>query len=103
MKRTTIFVREDLEGDLRAIALRRHVTVAKVVREALDDYVARSKKRPAARPGFIAVGASGRSDVAERHEELLWKSLEPHCDAMPAKDEPSRSRRTPKGRRRRAS
>jgi len=99
MKRTTIFLRDDLEADLRAIARRRQVAMAEVVREALSGYVARSKKRPAARPGFIGVGASGRSDVAERHEELLWASLGPHRDAASAQDERSRSRRRPKGRR----
>ena len=102
MKRTTIFLPEELEGDLRAIARRRQVAVAEVVREALGDYAARAKKRPATRPGFIAAGASGRSDVAERHEELLWESLGPHHDAMPAQDKPPRSRRTSRGRRRRA-
>lgn len=47
--------------------------MAAVVREALAVYVA---TRPAAETpalSFIGAGASGRSDTAERHEDLLWR------------------------------
>ena len=104
MKRTTIFLREAIEGDLRAIARRQGLPVAEVVREALDEYVSRAKKRSGASPGFVGIGASGRRDVAGRHEELLWKGLGPHEGAPP----PSRARvpggrATSSGRRRRSS
>lgn len=74
MKRTTIFVDEALERDLRAIAEREKRTVSELVREALASYVARRKK---VGPGvsFVALGRSGHRDTAEKHEELLWQDL----------------------------
>ena len=78
MKRTTIFLPEALERDLQAYARRERKPVAWVVREAVAQYVV--ERRPAARvPSFAAIGASDRTDTAERHEQLLW--TEPHDDA----------------------
>lgn len=73
MKRTTVFLDETLERDLQAIARQEKRPVASLVREALAAYVA--NREPAAAPvlSFVGAGASGRSDVAERHEELLWR------------------------------
>lgn len=73
MKRTTVFLEEAIERDLQAIARQEKRPVAWVVREALAEYVA--NREPADTPAlsFIGAGASGRSDVAERHEELLWR------------------------------
>lgn len=56
------------------MARERGTPVASLVREALAAYVARAQEAPTL--SFIGAGASGRSDVAERHEELLWR--EPH-------------------------
>ena len=77
MKRTTIFVPEPLERDLQLYARRERRPVASVVREALAEYLA-ARRPTAALPSFTAAGDSGRSDIAERHEELLW--TEPHGD-----------------------
>ncbi len=78
MKRTTVFLDEPLEGDLRMLARRERRPMAEMVREAINEYVARAKRRRTERLGFVAAGASGRTDTAERHEELLWADLEPH-------------------------
>ncbi len=72
MKRTTIFIDESLERDLRAIAEREKRPVAGLVREALGSYVAKRKKA-CSPPSFVALGRSGRRDTAENHEELLWQ------------------------------
>jgi hypothetical protein len=82
MKRTTIFIEEGVERELRLVARRRGLSVAAVVRDAIAREV-----RGAARPAlsFVGVGDSGRRDVAERHEELLWKEHAP--------EPPSRARR----------
>lgn len=72
MKRTTIFIDEALERDLRAIAERDRRPVSGLVREALGSYVARRKKE-GPRLGFVAFGRSGRRDTAEVHEGLLWR------------------------------
>ena len=73
MKRTTIFLDETLERDLQAIARQEKRAVASLVREALAAYVA--NREPAATPAlsFVGAGASGRADIAERHEDLLWR------------------------------
>jgi predicted transcriptional regulator len=77
MKRTTVFLDERVEGDLRAVARRRKEPVAATIREALERFVA-SEGRERGSIRFLAVGRSGRRDTARRHEDILWKGLEPH-------------------------
>ena len=90
MKRTTIFVDPALEKHVQAIAERRNVTFASVVREALVAYV--SSQEGATPLSFIGTGASGRRDTAERHEELLWS--QPHSGGpVPYPRASSRGRR----------
>ncbi len=89
MKRTTIFVPEPLERDLQLYARSERKPVAFVVREALVEYLA--ARRPAsALPSFTGIGQSGRSDTAERHEEMLWTA--PRGAAAEAAARPSVAR-----------
>lgn len=92
MKRTTIFIPEELERDVQGCAQRQGKPVAWVVREALTAYVV-GRRTPGRLPSFAGIGRSGRSDVAERHEELLWS--DPHDGAGPTgvAREPTRRRR----------
>jgi hypothetical protein len=77
MKRTTIFVPEELERDLQLYARRVGKPTAAVVREALAAYMA--EKRPSTRlPSFAGAFDSGRADTAERHEDILFARLDPH-------------------------
>jgi predicted transcriptional regulator len=80
VKRTTIFLDEAAERDLRALAAERDEPVASLVREAIADYLVR-RQGEARALSFLAAGRSGRSDVADTHEDLLWTDLEPHGDA----------------------
>jgi hypothetical protein len=89
MKRTTIFVPETLERDLQGLARREGKPVAWFVREALTEYVA-SYRGASRLPSFAGIGAGSATDVAERHEELLWK--DPH-DTTPSEPPPARPRR----------
>lgn len=73
MKRTTIFVDEALEHDLKAIAGRRQQPVASVVREALAEYVIHDKRAHRTSLSFVGAGASGHADTADRHDEILWQ------------------------------
>jgi predicted transcriptional regulator len=94
MKRTTIFLDEALERDLQAIARQERRAVASVVREAIAAYVV--TRRDAGRApalSFIGSGASGRKDIAERHEELLWPADPPAPKARKRVARPSRHRR----------
>jgi hypothetical protein len=68
MKRTTIYLEPDLEALLKAETLRRRQPMAELIRQALREYLARA--RPAPPPGAGAF-ASGKSDTAERAEEIL--------------------------------
>jgi len=80
MKRTTIFVPESLERELQLYAAREKKSTASVVREALAEYVAK-RRLPGALPSFAGAFASGHSDTAERHEELLFKRKGSHAAA----------------------
>ncbi len=77
MRRTSIFLAESIEQDLKGIARRRGVPVASVVREALLAYVTSEKEGATALPRFAAVGRSGHRDTAARHEEILFAELAP--------------------------
>jgi hypothetical protein len=74
MKRTTFFVEESMDHELRALARRKGVPVAALVRESLARYVTEEKRGQSFALRFLGQGRSGRQDVAERHEELLWRS-----------------------------
>lgn len=76
MKRTTIFIDEALEADVRAVARQQGRPLAAILREALGDYL-RNRKQKTRKPfAFVAVGRSGFRDTAERNEDLLWQN--PH-------------------------
>src|SRR5438034_528466 len=93
MKRTTIFVPESLERDLQLYARREGKPTAAVVREALAAYLA--DRRPArALPSFAGAFASGRTDTADRHEDILFETLAPHTDAVTPAKAPRARRRT---------
>ena len=68
MKRTTIYLEPELEVLLKLEVLRQRRPMAEIVREAVQAYVTREPRR--APPGAGAF-RSGRSDTAERVEEIL--------------------------------
>lgn len=71
MKRTTIFADDALLAQVKQASARENKSVAQFIREALQSHVAR--QQPAAeRFSFIGRYKSGRTDVAEKHEDLLW-------------------------------
>lgn len=91
MKRTTIFVPEPLERDLQLYARSERKPVAFVVREALVEYLA-ARQPASALPSFVGIGQSGRSDTAERHEELLWAAPRHAAPASASRPAVSRKR-----------
>jgi metal-responsive CopG/Arc/MetJ family transcriptional regulator len=76
MKRTTIFADEDLLEELRRLAYSTGKSLSDTIRQALEQFINdhSSKQRP---PSFLGIGQSGRTDIAERHEELLWATPHP--------------------------
>jgi hypothetical protein len=92
MKRTTIFVDEHLEHDLRVLSKRSGRPVAALVREAMERYVSTEHDALTTPLGFEAAGRSGHSDTAERHESLLWSELKPHGQPKRAEQKTTRRR-----------
>lgn len=75
MKRTTIFADDSLLEALREIAREKGTSLSSTIRRALEEFVGRHL--PTKRlPSFLGIGRSGRKDIAERAEELLWTT--PH-------------------------
>src|SRR6185295_5514158 len=90
MKRTTIFVPEPLERDLQLYARQANKPMAWVVREAIAEYLV-TRRTTSALPSFTGIGDSGRSDIAERHEELLWTDPHERTPVEPTKPPARRS------------
>jgi len=92
MKRTTVFLSEALERELQLHAAREGRSTASVVREALSEYVAQ-RRTPGKLPSFAGAFSSGRSDTAERHEELLFRERAPERAAPKPSASPARTGR----------
>lgn len=67
-----------MESDLNALARRKGVPMSALVRESLGRYLAEENGRKGFALRFLAKGRSGRRDIAQRHEEVLWRDLNPH-------------------------
>jgi hypothetical protein len=74
MDRTTLTLSREIRARLRRLALERGVSMATVIREAIDEKL--DTVRP--RPRSLGVGASGTADTAkrsadERPEPRSWR------------------------------
>lgn len=65
MTRTTITISDELLKRLRKIATERDVSMATVIREALEEKV--NTERP--KLHFLGIGDSGHTDIAKRSAE----------------------------------
>ncbi|MBI4698118.1 MAG: CopG family transcriptional regulator [Nitrospirae bacterium] len=72
MKRTTIFADDNLIKEIKEISKEENRSAAEIIREAIHAYI-RQKRHRKKKLSFIGIGDSGKRDIAERHEELLWK------------------------------
>jgi hypothetical protein len=93
MKRTTIFMPEELERDLYAYAKRSGRPAASIVRESIAAYIVEGPHAQTL-PSFVGAFDSGHTDTADRHDELLFERLTPH-GAQPASSKVRVSRRSP--------
>ncbi|HXT16394.1 MAG TPA: CopG family transcriptional regulator [Gemmatimonadaceae bacterium] len=76
MKRTSLFIDDQLIKRLQKLARTRGVSFATVVREALAQYLT----APGANTGVPSIAGrfrSGHADTSERVDELLW--TDPHA------------------------
>ena len=83
MKRTTVFLDETAERELDVLAQRRGEPRASLVREAIAEYLVRSREASTAALEFVAIGRSGRPDTADQHEELLFRFPDPAPPVAP--------------------
>jgi len=72
MKRTTIFADETLLQTLQEIARKENRSLSATIRSALEDFAGR-RQSTRRLPSFVGIGRSGRKDIAERSDELLWQ------------------------------
>src|SRR5208282_5868383 len=75
MRRTTLFVEESVDHEIHALARRKGVPVSALVRESLARYLEEQKRGQTFTLRFLGQGHSGRKDIAERHEDLLWRDF----------------------------
>jgi len=75
MRRTSLFLDEQLLDRLQRTADKRGVSVATLVREAVAAYLA-NPTSAARLPSIAGQFGSGHGDTAERADELLWS--DPH-------------------------
>jgi|tagenome__1003787_1003787.scaffolds.fasta_scaffold19836148_1 Arc/MetJ-type ribon-helix-helix transcriptional regulator len=80
MRRTTISAPDETLEKIRQIAAERHVSMADVIREALEEKAARHITVPRERrlPTSLGAGASGHTDTSvrigeERPEPRSWR------------------------------
>ncbi len=71
MKRTTIFIDEEIYYDIKELAEEDQKTISEILREALVRYLKERKKKK--KLSIIGIAESGRNDIAERHEDILWQ------------------------------
>jgi hypothetical protein len=74
MERTTLMLPDETRDELRRIAAERGVSMASIIREAIDEKVATYRPRPRS----LGIGASGTVDTArragdERPEPRAWR------------------------------
>ena len=70
MKQITINLPEETELVLNYLAQKTERSPDELVREAIESYILRESQ---SLPRSVGMGSSGRNDLAERSEELLWE------------------------------
>jgi len=75
MRRTSLFLDDQIIKRMQKLARSRGVSFATVVREALAQYAAVGEP-PSGVPSIAGRFASGSSETSERVDELLWR--DPH-------------------------
>jgi hypothetical protein len=69
MKPTTIYLPEETEASLQELANKTGKLLPELIREVINDYL--TEKSPKL-PKSVGMGASGRSDLSSKTEQLLW-------------------------------
>lgn len=70
MKETTVSLPEETNAALEQLATQTGRSQTELIQTAIEDYLSRKQR---SLPRSIGMGKSGRSDLSERDEELLWQ------------------------------
>lgn len=71
MKRITLFAKEETLTKLKHMAKNEDVSMAELIRKALKNFVSQKQQRNCL-PSFVGIGSSGRRDISENVDKLLW-------------------------------
>ncbi|MDZ7703746.1 MAG: CopG family transcriptional regulator [Trueperaceae bacterium] len=96
MKRTTVYLPEEIDLELARLARQEERSKAELIREALETFVER-KAKTRTLPPSVGMGRSGMSDLAERADEFLAEIYEEkHARIMAEyeEDQPLNRKRT---------
>ena len=69
MKQTTIYLPEEIEASLQELAKKRGNSISELIEEVIDDYLIKTSQKL---PKSMGMGASGRSGLSSKAEQLLW-------------------------------
>jgi hypothetical protein len=73
MKRTTIMAPDELLQQLRRVAVERHISLAALIRESLEETAQRHRPRLRS----LGIGASGYTDTSQRASDPSDDLFEP--------------------------
>ncbi len=69
MKPTIVYLPEETEANLQELASKMGKSVSEIIQEVIANYLTQS---PEKMPRSVGMGASGRSDLSLKSEQLLW-------------------------------
>jgi hypothetical protein len=76
MVRTQLQLEEHVHRKVRLLALKRRISMAELIRQFIREGLSEALATDdAGELGFIAAGASGRTDLSERHDDYLAEDL----------------------------
>lgn len=70
MKETIVRLPEETNAALQRLAAQTGRSQTELIQVAIEDYLSRNQR---SLPSSVGMGISGRSDLSERDEELLWQ------------------------------
>ncbi len=76
MKRTTLYLDEAVDLELKRLAAREARSQADLMRDALSMYVESKQTEQRVRPKSLGVAANAGEPIANRDEELLFADLD---------------------------
>ncbi len=70
MKAATVYLPEETNTALEQLATQTGRSQTELIQAAIEDYLSRNQR---SLPHCVGMGRSGRSDLSERDEALLWQ------------------------------